>query len=93
MHHILPARRQIAQHRRDRRINPGKGSQQQTVVLWFAVGRSRARRRVQVGYRRGWQVRIGREEEGALAFGGGVYCLVEGAAGALGEEEVSLGEV
>ena len=38
-------------------------------------------------------MRIGREEEGALAFGGGSYCLVEGAAGALGEEEVSLGEV
>ena len=38
-------------------------------------------------------MRIGREEEGALAFGGGGYCLVEGTAGALGEEEVSLGEV
>ena len=38
-------------------------------------------------------MRIGREEEGALAFGGGSYCLVEGAAGALGEEEVSLGEM
>jgi hypothetical protein len=33
------------------------------------------------------------EEEGALEFGGGGYCLVEGPGSALGEEEVALGEV
>lgn len=33
------------------------------------------------------------EEEGALEFGGGGYCLVEGSGGALGEEQVALGEV
>ena len=33
------------------------------------------------------------EEEGALEFGGGGYCLVEGSRSSLGEEQVALGEV
>lgn len=33
------------------------------------------------------------EEEGALEFGGGGYCLVEGLGDSLGEEEFALREV
>ena len=53
----------------------------------------RAGGRVEVCYWGRGEERVWREEEGALEFGGGGDCLVEGLGDALGEEEFALREV
>ena len=53
----------------------------------------RAGGRVEVCYWGRGDKRVWREEEGALEFGRGGDCLVEGLGDALGEEEFALGEV
>lgn len=68
-HHIFPRRRQVDQHRRDGRVDSGKGAEQQAVVLRSAVGGRCPCRGVQVCYGRGWEVWVRGEEEGALEFG------------------------
>jgi hypothetical protein len=93
VHHILSRRREVAQYRRHGGIDPGKSAEEEAVVFWFAVGGGCACGGVEVGYGRGREVGVWGEEEGALELRGGGYCLVEGSGGALGEEQVALGEV